>query len=297
MAANEVSLAFALTAGVVAAFNPCGFALLPAYLSYSLGQSDRTRPGSGVSNLMAALGAGAAVSAGFVATFGAAGAATLLLSLPVQRYAPWVTVPIGLGLVVLGVVMVRGFQPSLTLPRFQRRRAGGGLRSMFLFGISYATVSLSCTLPVFLAAVATTFVNSSPAVGLVTFGAYGLGMGLVLMAATVAIALAREGALRRIKPALRYVGRASGVLLILAGAYVAYYGYYTIRTEGGADLPAGPIAWVEAASSSISGWVARAGSLTTGLTLAAVLGVGVILAVAVARAGRRRTRTNEQETL
>ena len=33
----DVDLAFPLAAGLIAAFNPCGFAMLPAYLAYFLG--------------------------------------------------------------------------------------------------------------------------------------------------------------------------------------------------------------------------------------------------------------------
>ena len=45
-------LAYAFGVGMVATFNPCGFAMLPAYLSYFLGLEDastrRSTPGSAV---------------------------------------------------------------------------------------------------------------------------------------------------------------------------------------------------------------------------------------------------------
>ena len=37
----DVDLAFPLSAGLVAAFNPCGFAMLPAYVSYFLTGENR----------------------------------------------------------------------------------------------------------------------------------------------------------------------------------------------------------------------------------------------------------------
>ena len=40
----DVDLAFPLAAGLIAAFNPCGFAMLPAYLSYFLGQEVENQP-------------------------------------------------------------------------------------------------------------------------------------------------------------------------------------------------------------------------------------------------------------
>ncbi|MGH9112549.1 MAG: cytochrome c biogenesis protein CcdA, partial [Acidimicrobiales bacterium] len=38
----DAPVGFAFAAGMVAAFNPCGFAMLPAYLSWFLGQSEPT---------------------------------------------------------------------------------------------------------------------------------------------------------------------------------------------------------------------------------------------------------------
>ena len=69
---SDVNLAFAFTAGIVATINPCGFAMLPAYLSYFLGieaNSDATRGAS----ITRALTTGSAVSAGFLMVFGVAG--------------------------------------------------------------------------------------------------------------------------------------------------------------------------------------------------------------------------------
>ena len=66
-----------------------------------------------------------------------------------------------------------------------------GRSKLFVFGISYAVASLSCTLPVFLTVVAN---RPNPASGALTFVAYALGMSLVLMALSVALALARGAA-------------------------------------------------------------------------------------------------------
>ena len=40
----DVDLAFPLAAGLIAAFNPCGFAMLPAYLAYFLGHELKNLP-------------------------------------------------------------------------------------------------------------------------------------------------------------------------------------------------------------------------------------------------------------
>ena len=59
-------LLYAFTLGLVAAVNPCGFPLLPAYLSLFVGEDTVGRP----QRNLRALGAGASVAAGFVVVFG-----------------------------------------------------------------------------------------------------------------------------------------------------------------------------------------------------------------------------------
>lgn len=160
---------------------------------------------------------------------------------------------------------------------------------MALFGASYATVSLSCTLPVFLAAVSTTFEQASIVAGLAVFLAYAAGMGVVLTGLAMAVVLARQSLVRRLRAAVPYAQRASGVLLAVAGAYVAWFGWVELRVAAGADPGAGPVAVVERLSSSVSGWITDVGPLRLGLVLL------ILAAAAVAkdriRSSRRRERS------
>jgi cytochrome c-type biogenesis protein len=105
---------------------------------------------------------------------------------------------------------------------------------MFLFGISYAVASLSCTIGPFLAVTTSTFRSESWLTGLGVFIAYGVGMGVVIAILTVAVALAKSGVVQRFRNLLPVMNRIAGGLLVVAGAYVAYYGWYEIRVLGGA---------------------------------------------------------------
>lgn len=282
----DAPLAVGFTAGMLATFNPCGFAMLPAYLSFFVG-AEGTPSGGAPRGAAQALRVGAAVTAGFVAVFGVAGIAITELSLSVQRYAPWATLVIGLALVPLGVAVATGRAPKLSLPRLQRGGSSRRLGSMALFGVSYATVSLSCTLPVFLAAVSTTFQRDSLGAGLAVFIAYAAGMGVVLTGLAVAVALARQSAVQRLRGVLRYVERASGVLLAAAGAYVAWYGWFELRLAAGVDAPAGPVDAATRLSGRISTWIGDVGALR--------LGLGVVAALAVALLVERRRRRRGPE--
>src|SRR5437762_1589490 len=62
---------YAFTAGMAAAVNPCGFALLPAYLGLYLGTDGSAR--KGLRPLGRALVVGTTMTASFIALFGVAG--------------------------------------------------------------------------------------------------------------------------------------------------------------------------------------------------------------------------------
>jgi hypothetical protein len=135
---------------------------------------------------------------------------------------PWAGLVIGAALLVAGLAVLSGRSLHLPLPVVAPRRAAGGLAGDLLFGVGYGTASLSCTLPIFLAATGTALTGSLAGSAL-SFLAYAAGMGTVLTALAVAAALSRSGLALGLRRLLPYVGRASGALLVLAGAYVVYY--------------------------------------------------------------------------
>jgi cytochrome c-type biogenesis protein len=223
--------ALALAAGMAATVNPCGFALLPAYLSAFVGLDHR---GGRTGAVGRALTVSAALTAGFVLVFGLFGLIVSPLAIRLEQYLPWATVVIGIALVGLGIALLAGRQLVLALPKLQRGGGDGTLGSMFLFGVSYAVASLSCTIGPFLAVTTSTFRSDSWLAGLAVFVVYGLGMGLVIAILTVAVALAKSGVVHRFRALVPAMNRIAGGLLLVAGAYVAYYGWYEIRVLDGA---------------------------------------------------------------
>jgi cytochrome c-type biogenesis protein len=275
----DAPVAYAFGVGMVATFNPCGFAMLPAYLSFFLGLEGAREEGARGSPLRA-LAVGATMTAGFLVVFGLLGIALEPLLDAVQEKLPWVTIVLGIGLVGLGIALLAGRTLSFNLPKVSRGADSQELWSVFLFGISYALVSLSCTLPTFFAAVAGVFDTENFVSGVAVFIAYGLGMGLVLMVLTLAIALAQRGLVTNLKRALPYVNRVSGGLLVLAGAYVAYYGWYELRVREG-DTSGGAIAdLVFDLNARISSFIQDAGPVRIGLLLALIIAASITVALA-----------------
>jgi cytochrome c biogenesis protein CcdA len=275
---------FALAAGLVAAFNPCGFAMLPAYLSLSV-QGSGDAPGR-ATGLGRALGATVAMTAGFVLVFGTFGLLVAPLATAVQAHLPWVTVAIGIGLLVLGGWLLSGRELTLLLPRPGRGAPTARIGSMVGYGVAYALASLSCTIGPFAAVTATAFRTGSTLAGVTAFVVYGLGMALVVGVFAVALALAGDALAMRARRLLPRINRITGALLVLVGLYVGYYGVFELRLSAGGD-PDDPVVSAAArAQGTIVGWVDAIGLWPLVAVFAVLLVIGAALAVRARRAAR-----------
>ena len=220
---------FAFAAGMASAVNPCGFAMLPAYLGLYLG----ARPDDdGKVNVARQFGrawlVGGAVTAGFVVLFGLAGALVSLGARSVVvEYLPWAGLAIGVLLVLAGAWMIGGGKLYTSLAARAANRLGDPAtvspRGYFLFGLSYGAASLSCTLPVFLAVVGTSFAAANLLASLGQFFLYALGMGVVIMALTLGIAFARGAMVGALRKALPYIRPIGSWLMVVAGTYIVFY--------------------------------------------------------------------------
>ena len=286
----DVPFATAFTAGMIATVNPCGFAMLPAYLGFFLGSEGEVERTT-AAKVLRALVVGSVVSAGFLLVFGLAGAAVSATELAIGEWSPWLTVVIGVVLGVVGIAFLTGWEPKIALPRLDQGGRTRGLGSMFVFGLSYAIASLSCTIGPFTAVVVSSFRRTSTASGILTFVAYGMGMALLLMVITVTMALAQQGLVIRLRQALPYVTRISGVIMVITGAYLAWYGVYEIRLiqRGEQDATQGPVGLVTGWSSDVSNWLDGFDPLQVALVLGLVV-LGAVLVVLL-RATKRPTGT------
>ncbi len=218
-----VGLAFG--AGMIAAINPCGFAMLPTYLTLYLGaqeggfdkQSMRTR-------LLRALLVGATVSVAFVLFFGLLGVAIVAGGTALLGVMPGVRDLIGVSMVLIGLWMLAG--RTLYAGAFERFAARIGntkevtMRGFFLYGLAYGAASISCTLPLFLGIVGSGFAAGGFVSGAGQFLGYALGMASVILALTLALAFFKQGLVKWLRGAMPYVQLASAALLVLAGVYL-----------------------------------------------------------------------------
>ncbi len=217
---------YAFGAGMVASVNPCGFLMLPSYLAYHLGTEETGfYEAAAARRALKALALAAVATGGFVAIFAAAGAVIAAGGQWLVNVFPYAGVAIGAAMSALGLWLLI---TRRTIGIVAASRVGispqRNLRNVFLFGIAYATGSLSCTLPIFLVVVGTALAGQQGALhALSQFIGYALGMGTVLVAVTIGAALFRGAVARLLRTVVPYVHRTSALFLLGAGAYLLYY--------------------------------------------------------------------------
>jgi len=222
---NLLPIGFAFAAGMVASMNPCGFLLLPSYISYHLGTEEAGfYDSSATRRLFKALLLGGAATAGFIVVSAIAGGIVTAGGQWLINVFPYAGAIIGVVMVGLGAWLLVtdrdiGIMAASRVHVSPKRNLG----NVFLFGIGYAVGSLSCTLPIFLVVVGSALATQGLLASFGQFISYAVGMGLILTAVTVGSALFRGTVARWLKGAIPYIKRASAMFLMGAGAYLVYY--------------------------------------------------------------------------
>jgi cytochrome c-type biogenesis protein len=256
--------------------NPCGFPLLPAFLSYYVGAREERLP-SAPNRIAQGIAGGLLVTIGFVGVFAVAALPVALGVGLVADAVPWTGMALGIALVALGALAVSGRAVRVYVRNPVTAASGSRGRALVLFGVGYGIASLGCTLPLFLAVVGA----AVGAVGTVAvFAAYAAGTALMLVTFAVAAALLREGIGRALRRALPHMNRVGGALLCVAGAYLTYY-WTRLEFGSSATLADDPIvSGVSRFTARVEVLASERGSLVLGT--AAVI-VAVALAVALWR--------------
>ena len=224
-----LGLAFAFAAGMVSAVNPCGAAMLPAYLGLYLGGGQNEAASTSIAhNLGKAVLVGSAVTGGFVVLFGVAGGVISLGANFVVNLFSWLGLAVGIVLALGGAWMVGGGKLYTGIAARAASKMGDpgktNVKGYFIFGLSYGTASLSCTLPIFLGVVgATSLTASSLPLALSQYLLYALGMGFVILVLTIGMAIFKQAMVKWVRKAMPYVQPVGAWFMIIAGAYLVFY--------------------------------------------------------------------------
>ena len=217
-----MNLSLSFITGMIASINPCGFVLLPTYLMYFLGVS-ATDQESQRAPIRRALLVGVSVSAGFMSVFIVIGVITKWSTRWFMDKAPYLSLVMGLGLVVLGIAMLFGYKLPFVTPSLQTDKRDRTIWSMFVYGIAYATASLGCTLPLFISTLFKASKRAGYWSGVANVVAYSIGMALVVVSLTLALATANMGFVRWLRAKMQYVEMVSGAFVLLSGMYLLWY--------------------------------------------------------------------------
>jgi cytochrome c-type biogenesis protein len=222
----DVPVAFAFGAGMVAAFNPCGAAMLPAYIGYQLsGNAETTNP---LTAVLRGFYLGAVVTSGFVVLSLTAGLIITIGGDAIFNIVPFAGLGVGITIEILGLwLLISGRHMGIWAASRVSSSNERGIKGVFLFGMAYAICSLGCAFPVFLAAVG---ILAGQPLGdldllssLIRFASYGLGMGMVLTGITLGVVFFRETVSQILRGVFPYVGVAGNLALIGAGSYLIWY--------------------------------------------------------------------------
>jgi len=219
---------YSFGAGMVSTVNPCGFSMLPAYLSLYLGdRDDGTASSRFILRGGKALLIGTVVTLGFTVLFSFFGVIIWAGGYILMQYLPWLGLFVGAILACLGIFLLAGKSVHTALPARLASLIGTpeskGVNTYFLFGIGYGLASLGCTLPIFLVVVGSAIKSQGFSDGLFQFFSYSLGMGAVLTSLALSIAVFKGGLATYLRRVLPYMGRIAGALLLISGSYQMYY--------------------------------------------------------------------------
>jgi cytochrome c biogenesis protein CcdA len=227
-AANLVQLlpiGFALAAGMVASVNPCGFLLLPTYISYHLGaEEEGMHEVSAPRRVIRALSLGGAATLGFVFVAAVVGGIISAGGQWLVQVFPYAGIVIGVGMIALGLWLIfSGRKLSVLAASRLTITPERNLRNVFMFGVVYSIGSLSCTLPIFLVVVGSALGTQGLLASIGQFISYALGMGIVLTTVTVGSVLFRGSVVNWMRGLIPYIDRASAMFMVGAGGYLIYY--------------------------------------------------------------------------
>lgn len=221
----NAGLAVVLGAGMMAAFNPCGVAMLPSYIVHLIaGRVRRVWDG---------LWAGLLMTAGFLMVFLLAGVVAVTFATVLGKAVAWIAEVVGVVFVLLGILMLFGGRGVSFHLGGDWNLQQGSTWSVFLYGIAYALGSIGCTLPLFSVLVLSSFHSQGIANGLSDFVVYALGMGFVVTVISLASTISQQLVGKWVRSGARWMGRFSALITLGTGVYLVIYWLPYVRLYAG----------------------------------------------------------------
>ena len=213
----------AITAGFFSFFSPCAFPLLPSYVAYYMRPDEKGGHKHGLTM-------GIKAAAGIVLVFGILGAIGMLFGGTLLRGLPYLEPMVGVIILFLGITLfanIRIFDRIAAGWQSLKRRLrpnsdDEATDSPFLYGMGYASASLGCAAPIFLAIMATSWLSSGLFGTVIVLILYLLTMGALMILFSLLTVYFKDSVVNDFRDRTILINRISGIVLIVAGIYLIY---------------------------------------------------------------------------
>jgi cytochrome c-type biogenesis protein len=212
--------------GLASAASPCLLPLYPAFLAYLTGATG-AEAGSSKSRRISGF-LGLAVLAGLITSMLLIGLIVVAVSAPISALLGF-AIPIIDGLlIVLGVMLLAGFNPFMKVPSIRVPGANGPTSQAYIYGMFLGPIALPCAGP-FLVATLAISVGATETIGtMATFAVFALGFGMPLVLLSVLARSRQDSVVRFLARHHRHIEIISGVLLIGAGTWDLWINWESI---------------------------------------------------------------------
>jgi cytochrome c biogenesis protein CcdA len=205
-----------LTAGAVALFSPCGYPMLPGYISYYLGLKNSPTK---------AFFGGLSCTLGLVTIFLGFGVVVSIVGSLIYPYIPYFELIAGIIVFIMGIVLLGNISlpfPNIGIGATKYKGAFG----LYSYGLLYGLATLSCTAPIFISIFLMALSTGGIMEGILVYAVYAVGMGLPIVITTILVYRAKEYAIRRMVRYTRWFHTIGGGILIIIGIYLIFYYFY-----------------------------------------------------------------------
>ncbi|MDC0960795.1 cytochrome c biogenesis protein CcdA [Dehalococcoidia bacterium] len=230
---NYFDLGYSYIAGVLAAFNPCGIVMLPAYLGMYINSSKSNSNVSFSKKLTNASSIILFVGMGFILLFSIVAILISFSSNLVGSLIPYISILLSLIIIYFGVSELQGKSIFSTfITSFSSKIGNPGKTTPYgflLFGISYGLASVGCALPIFVSMLTKTLSSTTFISPIIDFFLYSLGMISVIAILTI-ITVFSTNLTRKISSAFRSQSHnLFGIFLSFAGVFMLMYWLYDLK--------------------------------------------------------------------
>ena len=220
MAASELSVIVAFSAGVFSFLSPCVLPLFPSYLSFITGMSVDQLQGL-TAGRGRVVGHSLAFILGFSVVFVAMGASLSAVGQLLFDYRDVIR-KVGGVLMVLFGLYIAGVLPVGWLGRYRQvhlRSKPAGLLGSWVVGVTFAIGWTPCVGPILGSILSLAGTAETVGTGVALLSAYSAGLGLPFFLSSLALG-AFLAAFRRFRLWIPVVERTAGVLLVVVGLLV-----------------------------------------------------------------------------